>query len=167
MAQSGLSFEAIDTSCDNKRVGVFLCTMYEKGVRHPIEAEVDSMARDENMNQIFDILHELHPAVHSEIFEKRGQTCYLEGTHLSVLSDYGGQGIAGKLIGAVEDKAREINVNLVYICCSSEFTARAVAKRDFEMFDTYRYDQYSRDGKCIFQPSGPHVGLKSYIKVLS
>lgn len=167
MVQSGLAFEAIDTSCGNKREGVFLCTLYEKDVKHPIEEEVNGLDLDQKMIYISEILQELHPFVISEIIDRCGKSRYLEGTHLSVLSDYGGQGIAGKLIEAVENKAREMAVDLVYICCSSEFTARAVLKRDFKMFHTYPYDSFSRDGKLIFQPTGPHKALKCCVKMLN
>lgn len=70
MVESGLDFEAIDTSFGNKRVGVFLC---EKDVKHPIGKEVDGIDLDQKMINISEILQELHPFVKSEIFDRCGQ----------------------------------------------------------------------------------------------
>lgn len=168
MVQSGLCFEAIDArKAVNQRVGIFLCTLYERNVPHPIMQEVEGMALDRKMSHILDIMHAPHPFVQSEIYDRRGRSRYLEGTQLSVLSEYAGQGIAGKLIEAVENKARDLVVDVVYICCSSEFTARAVSKHDFHIIHSYRYDEYVRNGQQIFQPKEPHVALKSYIKILN
>lgn len=167
MAQSGLSFEAVDTKQADSRVGVYLCTRYDHGVSHPIETEVSEMTLEQDMEFIFDILDQLHPVVNEEIFERRGHSSYLEGTHLSVLREYSGQGIAGKLIAAVEKKATELGLDLVYICCSSEFTAKAVFKRQYKMFHSLHYADYQKDGRVIFQPSGPHQALKCCLKELS
>lgn len=169
MVQSGLCFEAIDTRKEavNQRVGVFLCTLYEKDVPHPIDEEVNAMTFDKKMGQIFDILHQPHPIITSEIYDRRGRSRYLDGTQLSVIRDYGGQGIAGKLIEAVENKARDMGVDLVCICCTSEYSARAVSNRGYHIIHSYRYDEYVRDGQQIFQPKEPHVAIQSYIKILN
>lgn len=164
-ATNGLSFEAIDTSDNNKRVGAYLCTTYRNGVQNPIDAELATVEMDEQMGALCACLDGLHETVRPEIFRRYQVDEYLEGVNLSVLSDYAGQGIAGKLSQAIEDRAVEVQIPLVYVCCSSEFTARVVKKRDYELFHTSPYEEYKRaDGEKMFDIKPPHVALKCYAK---
>lgn len=166
LAQDGLSFEAIDTSAGNKRVGVLLCTVNEKGIANPIDEEMSGMEMDKKMIILFDILHDCLPFVNSEIFGRHQCDKYFEGVLLSVLSGYGGKGIAGKLIQAAEEKALELQTGLIYICASSEFTANAVAKRGFHTIYTLPYEEYRWNGQRAVLPKHPHVAMKSCIKLL-
>lgn len=166
LAQDGLSFEAIDTIDADKRVGVLLCTVNQKGIMNPIDEELSGTEIDEKMTILFDILHDVLPFVNSEIFGRYQCDKYFEGVLLSVLSSYGGQGIAGKLIDAAEEKAKELQTGLIYICASSKFTAGAVAKRGFQTIYTLPYEEFLRNGQRVVSPKPPHVAMKSCIKLL-
>lgn len=166
MVESGLSFEAIDESADNERVGVILCQMHMKGAKNQIEEELEGMEMDEKTEKISNLLNEIYPSVLSEIYNHRQKSAYFEGVYLSVRSDYGGRGIAGKLIAAMEMKARDLDVETIYICCSSEFSRKACEKQDFVLFHSYPYTNHVRNGEVVFNVKPPHYALKSYIKIL-
>lgn len=167
-AESGLSFEAIDTSDGDKRVGAYLCTVYTKGEKNDIDLELGAMEMDERMEKLDGILDGMHQHLRPEIFRRFQVHSYLEGVNLSVLPSHAGQGIAGKLTQAIEDKARELNIDLVYVCCSSEYTARVVQKRDYELIHTLPYDQYvDKEGQRVFNIQEPHVALKCYAKFVN
>lgn len=165
-AESGLSFEAIDTSDGNKRVGAYLCTVYEKGVPHAIDEELGAMDMDEKMQKVVDILDGMHLHLRPQIYERFNVNAYLEGVNLSVLPGYGGQGIAGKLSEAIENKAREMSFPLVYVCCSSEYTAKVVAKRNYQLIHTLPYDQHLEDGTQVFHTKPPHTAIKCYVRLV-
>lgn len=167
MVESGLSFEAIDESADNKRIGVILCQIHGKGVKNEIEEELEGMQMDEKTEKISNLLNEIYPSVTREIYDNRQKSAYFEGVYLSVLSGYGGQGIAGKLIGAMEMKAHHLDIDTIYICCSSEFSGKACEKRDYVLFHTYPYTNHTRNGAVVFKVKPPHYALKSYIKILN
>lgn len=67
MVEGGLSFEAIDESADNERVGVILCQMHMKGAKNQIEEELEGMEMDEKTEKISNLLNEIYPSVLSEI----------------------------------------------------------------------------------------------------
>lgn len=165
-AETGLSFEAIDTSAGDKRVGVFLCTTNEKDVENPIDTESKSLISnvDEKTAKLSMIPKFLYPVVQAEVYEKLGKKVYFEGVFLSVLSDYGGRGIAGKLIEAIEKKAQQMEIDTVYICCSSEFSAKSCKKSEFKLFHEYPYTDFVKDGEIIFKVKPPHYAMKSYLK---
>lgn len=166
-AVSGLSFEAIDTSDGNKRIGAFLCTTYKNGVKNPIDAELEALEEmDEQMKILAGCLDDMHAHLRPVIFDKFQIDEYLEGVNLSVLPEYTGRGIAGQLTQAIEDRARELNIPTVYVCCSSEYTARVVQKRGYQLIHTKPYEDCLHDGKRAFDTEEPHVALKCYLKMI-
>lgn len=166
-AENGLSFEAIDTSDGNKRVGAYLCTAFKDGEENPIDLELATVEMDEKMGKVCEMLDGMHSTLRPEIYKKFNVNEYLEGVNLSVLPSYAGKGIAGKLTQAIEDKARELNIGLVYVCCSSHFTARVVQKRDYELIHTLPHDQnLDAEGRKVFDIPEPHSALKCYVKLI-
>lgn len=164
-ATNGLSFEAIDTSDGNRRVGAYLCTTYKKGEQNPIDAELEAFPGiDDKMTKIAGMLDGMHLNLRPVIYDRYCVDEYLEGVNLSVLPGYAGKGIAGRLTQAIEDKAREMGLSLVYVCCSSEYTARVVEKREYELLHTLPYADYIVDGQIVFVPDAPHTALKCYTK---
>lgn len=166
-AENGLSFEAIDTSDGNKRVGAYLCTTFKDGEENPIDQELATVEMDEKMGKLCELLDGMHSTLRPEIYKKFNVNEYLEGVNLSVLPSYAGKGIAGKLTQAIEVKAKEWNIGLVYVCCSSHFTARVVQKRDYELIHTLPHDQnLDAKGQKVFNIPEPHSALKCYVKLI-
>lgn len=155
LAEGGLSFEAIDTSAGNRRVGVLLCTSYHRTQKNEIVEELKTLPGDPKTKRLDELLDNVFPVVHEEIFERRQKTEYLEGVFLSVLSEFGGRGIAGQLVEAAEKKAQQIGMDLVYICCSSAYSAKVCERRGFELFHSF---------PCPMKP--PHDALHSFLKLL-
>lgn len=166
MTELGLSFEAIDTENEDQRVGVFLCVDHQKGVKNLLDEDVDEAELDEKIAKLFHVLHVTHPIIHKAIYDDLRRESYFEGVILSVLTSYGGRGIAGLLAEAVENKARELSRDVVYVCCTSEFTYKAMAKRDYKLIHTLVYDEHKVDGVRVFNVKPPHVGMKLVIRVL-
>lgn len=166
-AINGISFEAVDTSDGNKRVGAYLCTTYKNGEKNPIDEQLEAFDEmDEKMELLGGCLDELHLHLRPEIFKKFQIDEYLEGVNLSVLPSYAGLGIAGKLTEAVEERARELHIPMVYVCCSSEYTARVVQKRDYQLIHTLPYEEYLKGGKRVFNTTAPHEAIKCYVKLV-
>lgn len=163
--QLGFSVEAIDTR-SNKRIGVFLTAPVKKNVKSALEQELEKLEMDEKMGKIGDILDYAKSMVEPLIHSKYNQDQYLDGVIMSVLSEYGGQGIGKKLLNAVEGVARELKLHLIYVGCSSEYSAKVVAKCGFQEIYSLRYDEYLKDGRPVFLPKAPHDTLRAYIKLL-
>lgn len=152
-------------SNDDKRVGVFLCTKYRKGIENIIDQELKQLQHDKNFDVFVDILHDPLPFVQQQIFS-RPNASYFEGVLLSVLNGYGGQGIAGKLLEAVEEKARNLGLGAIYVCASSNFTFKAVLKKGFGLEMTIPYEQYLKDGRMAVLPKAPHNAVRACVKYL-
>ena len=166
-AVSGLSFEAIDTR-SGKRVGAYLCTIYENGVDHEIDKQLAALdGMDPKMKKLAGLLDGMHEELRPQIFKKFNVDKYLEGVNLSVLPGYTGMGIAGKMTQAIEDKARELKIPLVYVACSSEFTAKLCQRRGYELIHTLLYKDHKENGERVFYTDEPHEGLKCYVKLVN
>lgn len=168
LALSGLSFEAIDT-VDGKEeiVGAFLCTTHEKGEPHPLYEKIAQYPMDEKFTRIIDLTDYAKLLAEPTIRGKYHADEYLEGVMLSVLPSHSGRGIAKELIKAVEKHAEAKDIKLVYVGCSSEFTAKVMQKLGYEGVAEVPYEDYKRNGKQMFDKvKSPHVAYKVFIKYL-
>lgn len=164
--QLGLSFEAIDTSKGNKRVGVFLANTCKRGVKTALDDELETIEVDEKMGKISDILDYAKALVEPILDEKYHKDEYMDGVIMSVLTGYGGHGIARRMLQAVEELSKELRLKIIYVGCTSEYSAAVVAKSGFDVVYSLRYDQYLKDGVQVFNPKKPHDTLRVYIKLL-
>lgn len=160
--QLGMSFEAIDTTKNDQRVGVFLTAPAAKGVTSELDLELEQLEIDDQMEKIGGFLDYaksiVEPMMKSDV--------YLEGVIMSVLPGYGGQGIGKRLLHAVEEMAVEMGLPLIYVGCTSEYSARVVAKCGFQEVYHLRYDAYLKEGVQVFDPRPPHDTFRAYIKLL-
>lgn len=163
----GMSFEAIDTTKGNKRIGVFLSAPCKKNTKSALDKELETMPIDDQMAKISEILDYVKTMTEPIIHTQHKVDEYLEGVIMSVLSGYGGQGVGKKLMAAVERMAKERKYKLIYVGCTSEFSARVVAKCGFQLAYSLRYDQYLKDGQPLFKPKAPHDTVRAYIKLLA
>lgn len=164
--QLGLSFEAMDTSKANKRVGVFLILPVKKGVKSAMDQELENIPMDEKMGKISDLLDYAKSMVEPIIHQKYQQNEYMDGMIMSVLTGYGGQGIATRLLNAVEGLTKELKLNLIYVGCTSKYSSLVMAKSGYEVAYSLRYDEYIKDGVQVFKPEPPHDTMSAYIKLL-
>lgn len=170
LSKAGLSFEAVDTANGEEEIaGAFLCTTHRKGEENAIYSEVFRLApmddKFRRINDLTDFAKELLAPGIGPRFNT--VTEYLEGVMLSVKESYSGQGIAKRLIKAVEDDARAKSIRLMYVGCSSEFTAKAMLRMGYEQVVTIPYDEYRKEGKPLFEIKPPHTAYKGFIKFLS
>lgn len=167
MVEGGLCFEAIDGRAGNKRVGALLTSIYRKGEKNPIDEELESMEMDYTLATLVDVLHSPLPKIQSQIFSHYKKDRYLDGVFLSVLSSYGGQGIAGQLIEAAEHRAQELGVEAVLFSATSQFTAAAVSKRGYQIIHTFPYEKYLQEGKRVLFTRTPHVAANFCVKLFN
>ena len=157
------SFEAIDPTKGNKRVGVFVCSVVKNGIPSALDLELEKMECDEKMGKIADILdYAKSRAAH---LIKEGEE-HLDMGILSVASDYGGKGIGDRLFKVALSFAKDRNLRVSYVGCTSEISARLAIKNGFQVVDNIRYDKYLKNGVQVFHPIAPHDTLRPCIKFL-
>ena len=171
LAKCGFSFEAVDTEAKENAepvlAGVLLCTTHKEGEPHPVYDEMAKIPIDEKFQRILDITDYAKVLAKPVIKGQHGLLEYQEGVILSVSQSYSGRGIAKRLVEAMEHNALERGIKLIYVGCSSEFTAKVLTKMDYQNVLSIPYAEYEKDGKVLF-PSvkAPHVAYKGFIKLL-
>lgn len=127
-----------------------------------MDQELENFPMDEKMGKISDLLDYAKSMVESIIQQNE----YMDGMIMSVLTGYGGQGIATRLLNAVEGLTREMKLKVIYVGCTSKYSALVMAKSGYEEVYSFRYDQYIKDGVQVFKPEPPHDTMSAYIKLL-
>ncbi|XP_055682788.1 arylalkylamine N-acetyltransferase 1-like [Lutzomyia longipalpis] len=89
---------------------------------------------------------------------------YVDGRIMSVSSQARGLGIAGRLVEETLSHMGKENLPLIYIQCSSFYSARVLEKLNFEEILSLRYEDYRLEGKPVFTPEKPHENIKIFIK---
>lgn len=166
MVQAGLSFEAIDTANGNERVGVFLCEIIRKDCPNRIDEEISKLPVEEGMQKMGDLIDYTKTFVDRIIFDEFKKSEYLEGQMVSVKESHGGRGIAKMLTEAILGLAMELKIDLVYVGCTSEYTAKAVAKLGFQEIFTMPYSDYKVNNEQVFHPKAPHTAFRGCIKLV-
>ncbi|XP_018319938.1 dopamine N-acetyltransferase-like [Agrilus planipennis] len=59
--------------------------------------------------------------------------------------------------------AKEQGYKLIRVDCSSNFSARAMAKLGFESISELKYEDYKPNGEIVFKPAFPHTEVKSFV----
>lgn len=85
---------------------------------------------------------------------------------ISVDPKYGGIGIGNKLIAESIKCAREHNVQLFHVMCSSHFSARVCEKLGFEKLYELPFVDYVINGENPFVPAAPHTAVRLYVQRL-
>lgn len=166
LSQGGLSFEAISYTPDGQEeiVGTILCTLHKNGQENPIYKKVFKIPMDEKFKKICEITD--HAKDLANIYDQYQVDEYLEGVIISVKPSHSGRGIARKLIEAVEEHSKEKGFKLIYVGCSSEFTAKVMIRMGYQQVVAVPYEEYRKGGQQVFKVKPPHVAYKGFIKVL-
>lgn len=156
--EQGTSIKAVDTSRANQMVGVRAHRIQRRG-------EVDDFV----------------PALNDPLGSKLGGfmaftwdrldfwnrfevDTIVHGKFLSVLKEYRGQNIAGKMMEATMDWMRQERIPLIYVPCSSIYTVRVLKRLNFEVIDKFDYSEFKVDGKQVLFPKEPHTAFTSCVK---
>ncbi|GAB0095829.1 hypothetical protein DMENIID0001_112590 [Sergentomyia squamirostris] len=91
---------------------------------------------------------------------------FVDGRIMCVSSDARGLGIAGKLVEETLNRMIRENLPMIYIQCSSLYSARVLEKLNFEEILSLKYEDYQIDGMVVFTPEKPHEHVKIFIKRL-
>lgn len=90
--------------------------------------------------------------------------CFLDGRIVSVNSDYRGHGLALKLTAKSLEYAKEHNIPLMDVMCSSYVSARVCEKMGFSAVYTLKFRDYFVDGENPILPAEPHTAVKIMVK---
>lgn len=107
----------------------------------------------EYIDEKFDIF-DLYPSI----------DCFLDGRILSVDSSYRGYGIAGRLTEKSLEFAKEKNIPLMSVLCSSHYSARVCEKLNFKNVYTLNFVDYFVDGVNPILPKEPHKSVRILVK---
>ncbi|XP_059617137.1 arylalkylamine N-acetyltransferase 1-like [Phlebotomus argentipes] len=91
---------------------------------------------------------------------------YVDGRIMCVANSARGLGIAGRLVEETLKHMISENLSLIYIQCSSLYSARVLEKLNFSEILTLKYEDYKIDGQQVFSPEKPHESVKIFIKRL-
>ncbi|KAF4526191.1 hypothetical protein B566_EDAN001875 [Ephemera danica] len=162
--EQGFSLMAV--APDGRVMGVCL-----NAVSHPGDVEELEKLALECPNQKFKIILGIlaHVEKQSDVHNRFNVKTVFEVPILSVDSSCRGQGIATALLNGSLQLARRLGYPLFRIDCSSEFTARAVAKLGLHVVFSMRYDEYKPfpDQEAPLQPAAPHHEVKAMVMALN
>lgn len=83
---------------------------------------------------------------------------------ISVDSKYRRLGIAEALINTTIDVMRSKSLSVMHVLCTSEFSARALFKLNFEEIYKLDYADFIENGETVFIPAHPHVACRIMAK---
>lgn len=83
---------------------------------------------------------------------------------ISVESNYRRMGIAEALINKTIDFMKSKSLTVMHVLCTSEFSARALMKLNFEVIYQLPYKDFIENGEAVFKPAHPHVACKIMAK---
>lgn len=158
----GLSLMAVSRT--GKVIGVSLNGSHEPGHLDEMQSNADNCP-----NLRFRKILQLLVAVErgSDVFTKFPDVDKLvEVRIISVDSALRGRGIAKALLEKSRELAKQKGYPLFRVDCTSNFSARAVARLGLECVYELRYEDYCKNGQPVFQPALPHTEVKSYVQRL-
>ncbi|XP_022182153.1 dopamine N-acetyltransferase-like [Myzus persicae] len=86
---------------------------------------------------------------------------------ITVNEEYRGLGICKALINKSKELALELGYQIMYVECSSHFTAKAVESCGFQCIYSLRYlDYVNKQGEVVFKTKPPHKFLKIHVLLL-
>lgn len=83
---------------------------------------------------------------------------------ISVDSNYRRMGVAEALINTTIDIMRSKQIPVIHVLCTSEFSARALSKLNFEEVYQLPYSEFIENGETVFIPAHPHVACRIMAK---
>lgn len=89
---------------------------------------------------------------------------YIDGRIICVSSQMRRMGIAGRLVDETLKLMVQKNIPLIYIQCSSFYSAKVLEKKNFREILSLKYEDYKIDGRPVFTPEKPHEYIKIFIK---
>ncbi|EDW35641.1 GL17369 [Drosophila persimilis] len=157
------SYKAVNKSGDI--IGIFLNGL----MRRPSPDEVPEKAADSCDHPKFKKILSLMDYVEEKfnIFDYYpNEELILDGKILSVDTNYRGLGIAGRLTERAYEYMRENGINVYHVLCSSHYSARVMEKLGFHEVFSMQFSEYQPNGKVVFKPAHPHVGMRIMAKEL-
>ncbi|CAI6343515.1 unnamed protein product [Macrosiphum euphorbiae] len=86
---------------------------------------------------------------------------------ITVNEAYRGQGVCKALIDKSKELALELGCQMIYVECSSHFTAKAVERFEFQCIYSLSYTDYvNKQGDVVFKTQSPHKYFKVHVLLL-
>lgn len=164
--QMGYSFEAIDTSKGDKRVGCMLNVPVDIDVESPLAKEFEALEVGEEIKAKTEFLGFVKSKALDIIQERYKTDRCLLGTILSVLPEYGGQGIGQRLLATMREVMTELGISVAFGIYTSAYSAKIVTKRGLELVYKLNYNEYLKDGVTAFKCNPPHDAVQVYVEVM-
>uniref|UniRef100_A0A2S2N683 aralkylamine N-acetyltransferase n=1 Tax=Schizaphis graminum TaxID=13262 RepID=A0A2S2N683_SCHGA len=158
---NGLAFKAVSPNGD--LMGVVLNNlMYRIDGEKNNEIEGDTKD-DTKFNIITTFLDKIEREV--DVFKKYPNVdCVMDIKIISVDESFRGQGVCKALIDKTIELAVENECPMVYVECSSYFSAKAAERLGFEcIYTLYFRDYLDENGEVIFKTPPPHDSSKVYV----
>jgi predicted GNAT family acetyltransferase len=153
----------------NEIVGVIFCTTVTKSPdRLPTKDEYLQQGWPVDFTNVLILLDQL--CNHQKLMCDKKANIMLDLFALVVKTDYRGHGLATQLIEHAIHNARNMNVFLISISCTSSFSQRCSKKLDFSLENIILYKDWSCDGQKIINDKDIdplHPAAISYYKVIS
>lgn len=83
---------------------------------------------------------------------------------ISVASKYRRMGIAEALINKTIDFMKSKSLTVMHVLCTSEFSASALIKLNFDVIFQLPYKDFIENGEPVFIPAHPHIACKIMAK---
>ncbi|XP_050433459.1 arylalkylamine N-acetyltransferase 1-like isoform X3 [Adelges cooleyi] len=155
-ATQGLACKAV--SSDGHLIGVIANSVKCKFDKHGDDAEDDT-----KFQHITKFLNKI--GKETNFFYQYPNVCRaLTIDILSVDDKYRGKGVCKSLMDKARELALKNRCSMIYVGCSSYFSAKAAERLGFQCIYTMSYEDYLNDkGQQMFNPPTPHTHFKVYV----
>ncbi|XP_050433460.1 arylalkylamine N-acetyltransferase 1-like [Adelges cooleyi] len=156
LLDNGLACKAV--SADGRLIGVIL-----NGVKCKLDKHEDDTEDDTKFQHITKFLNKVDKE--ANFFCQYPNVCRaLTIDIVAVDHKYRGKGVCKSLMDKARELALKNRCSMIYVECSSYFSAKAAEKLGFQCIYTLSYKDYLNDqGQPIFNPPPPHTQSKVYV----
>ncbi|XP_050433455.1 arylalkylamine N-acetyltransferase 1-like isoform X1 [Adelges cooleyi] len=156
LLDNGLACKAV--SSDGHLIGVIANSVKCKFDKHGDDAEDDT-----KFQHITKFLNKI--GKETNFFYQYPNVCRaLTIDILSVDDKYRGKGVCKSLMDKARELALKNRCSMIYVGCSSYFSAKAAERLGFQCIYTMSYEDYLNDkGQQMFNPPTPHTHFKVYV----
>ncbi|XP_026816934.1 dopamine N-acetyltransferase-like [Rhopalosiphum maidis] len=162
--QNGISFMAVSTET-GEMIGVSLDNTMCRG------NEINEIVEENNdkSSKFNDIMVLLDKAKRdTDIFGKYPNIDRIMDLKIITVNEaYRGQGVCKALIDKSKELALELRYQMIYVECTSHFTAMAVERFGFQCIYSLSYTDYvNKQNEVVFKTQPPHKYFKVYVLLL-
>ncbi|KAF0759514.1 dopamine N-acetyltransferase isoform X1 [Aphis craccivora] len=159
--QYGMTFMAVSQTGDI--MGVILNNIMHRDDEEEDEEDDETCNENLKFKDIVVLLDKIKRE--ADVFAQyKNVNRILEIKIVTVNEAYRGQGVCKALIDKTKEYALEMGCQMIYVECTSHYSAKAVERLGFQCIYSLAYNDYVNEhGEMVFKTQSPHRGAKVFV----